>query len=456
MSAFEPISDRELDGLFQSTLRLPIALAVSGGADSVALLQLVARWMRLTSAPIHVPDGRTSVLVLTVDHHLRPHSGDEARWVKDEAQRLGFGHITLNWDGPAPPSGLQAAAREARYRLMRACLAAEVCEYSSAAGTLTKMRDVVTAHHQDDQAETFLMRLARGSGIDGLSGMPVRSGIFGLSVVRPLLGLSKGRLLATLAVQGHRWIEDPSNDKLDFERVRVRKAASELAALGLSNEALTLSARRIARAKEALDAATEALSRAAGLELHGGAYAELKWAPFLAAPAELRVRLLTRLFNCMGARDAPVRLSQIEDVVAELEHGPHQGITLGGCIVSAGPSALRVFREPGRANLPELVLTRGEVQIWDGRFRVALTDAEGGPFRVRVRALGALSRPELEGLGKGWPHRALVSLPAFWEGERLLAVPHLGYAAPQFAQWVSRHPPGFAADFLQGREPGGR
>jgi tRNA(Ile)-lysidine synthase len=454
MSASEPISDQELARLFQSTLRFPFALAVSGGADSMALMHLVARWMHVLAAPKQLSNGRESVLVLTVDHQLRPQSGEEARWVNGEAERLGFRQVTLTWEGPKPQSGVQAAAREARYRLMHAYLNAEVREHSGSASAAGGMRDLVTGHHQDDQAETFLMRLARGSGIDGLSAMPLRATIFDVQVVRPLLGVAKERLLATLTAGGHRWIEDPSNEKIDFERVRVRKAREALSAIGLCNDSIALSARRIARGREALEAATSSLGQEAGLDLHRGAYAELKCPPFLAAPTELRVRLMARLLSMMGSQEHLVRLSQIEDLVTELESGAHQGVTLGGCIVSAVSGALYVFREPGRTSLPVVDLVRGEAKIWDGRFRVALSDAEGGPESVRVGALGASSHPELEGLlaTEVWPHRALVSLPAFWEGESLLAVPHLGFVAPRYGAWARRNPAGFLVQFQSFRD----
>ena len=127
------------------------ALAVSGGSDSTALMVLFADWLRQRRADAGAHT------VLTVDHGLRPESAAEARAVADQAAALGFRHALLVWRGPKPSTGLQAAAREARYQLMR--------DYMGAHDIAT----LFTAHTRDDQAETLLMRLARGSGLDGLA-----------------------------------------------------------------------------------------------------------------------------------------------------------------------------------------------------------------------------------------------------------------------------------------------
>jgi tRNA(Ile)-lysidine synthetase, N-terminal domain len=251
MPSAEPIRDEELAALFANTLTYPAALAVSGGADSVALMHLVRRWMRRAEVPSKLPDGRDSVVVVTVDHGLRPQSAEDARRVTEQARRLGYRAATLKWEGEKPRTGIQEAARSERYRLLQSFVVEEAGE----------PRSLVTAHHQDDQAETLLMRLARGSGIDGLAGMRPRSEAHGLVVVRPLLGMPKARLLVTLEAAGETWIEDPSNESEKFERVRWRNAQPALAALGLTSESVALSARRLARARDALERAADEFGR---------------------------------------------------------------------------------------------------------------------------------------------------------------------------------------------------
>src|SRR5215475_13930549 len=213
----------EAEALAQLFGRLPaghrLALAVSGGSDSTALMVLFAEWL---SARALSP---AEVLVLTVDHGLRLDSGAEAQWVARLATTLGYRHAILPWLGPKPVTGIQAAARAARYGLLAQAM--------HAAG-----RDhLLTAHTADDQAETLLMRLARGSGLDGLAAMapltplevslaPGQGPIF---LARPLLAVAKARLEAALQARGHGWLADASNTAAQFERSRLRAAAKTLA-----------------------------------------------------------------------------------------------------------------------------------------------------------------------------------------------------------------------------------
>ena len=214
VNAAVPIADGELASLFAPLASFDLLiLAVSGGADSVALMHLIARWSAKAAKP------RPRIVVATVDHGLRAESREEAKWVGAQARKLGFTHELLAWEGAKPQTGIQDAARGARYGLL-----AELAWRLSAGEVRTA---IVTAHTEDDQAETFLMRLARGSGLDGLTGMSAAR-LLGrgdnIELVRPLLGVAGARLRATLEAKGLSWLEDPSNDSDRFERVRVRKA----------------------------------------------------------------------------------------------------------------------------------------------------------------------------------------------------------------------------------------
>ena len=215
-----------------------VGLAVSGGPDSVALMHLAQTWRN--NRAMHgaaADDVMPELTVLTVDHGLRPNSAAEVRQVKSWAEACGLRHETLTWRGEKPASGIQAAAREARYRLL-----ADWADRNN--GDVA----IATAHHKDDQAETVLMRLARGSGPDGLSAMRRIASLGRLTLLRPLLGLAKSELIALLVEREAAWIEDPSNDRLDFERVRLRAARDCRDQLQLTDDALALTARRMARA----------------------------------------------------------------------------------------------------------------------------------------------------------------------------------------------------------------
>lgn len=433
--------DQDLEALFGALLApyKRVVLAVSGGSDSMALMVLVAQWVASGRAPPEL-----AVEVATVDHGLRTGSAREAEWVAERARAMGFAHTTLVWTGNKPGSALQARAREARYTL----LVAHARGADPAA--------VVTAHTADDQAETLIMRLGRGSGLDGLAGMASSRPLLpdgSVQLVRPLLGLSKGLLVTMLTETGGTWLDDPSNERLDFERVRIRGAHDHLSALGLSNDKLALSAQRLMRARDALERVADA-RLAALVDVHGGVFASLDRAAWEAEPEDIRVRLLARLLATFGGRAKPAQLSQVEAVVSALARGRPIAQTLGGCIVSQGRTTLRLYREPEHHALQELLLRPGEEVIWDWRFRVlydASKDdaAESGAETVEARAQGNGADAEAETVvvrplgfaayatlrgdlapNDRPPARAAAGLPSLWLGERLLAVPSLTGATP--------------------------
>ena len=404
----EPIRDAELDALFASLASFPnVILAVSGGADSIAMMHLVARW-----AQLHAP--HVKLLVATVDHGLRAESRNEAEWVAREARAVGLQHETLAWPDAKPATGIQDAAREARYRLL-----------SDLARRFPAPVAIVTAHTEDDQAETLLMRLARGSGLDGLTAMAEQRAIGeGCVLLRPLLGVSGARLRTTLRTAQRTWVEDPSNDAERFERVRIRKARALLASLGLSNDKIALSARRLERARAALDAGVNALKQAARLDLHGGAFASFAQAVWLAAPEELRLRLLGGLVASYGGQAEPLRLVQLEALADRMASQDFEGATLAGAIVSRHGDDVRILREPGREALPAVTLQPGSSAVWDGRFRVSAAADASGP--VEVRALGTQAFADLRqqlDMPRGLPAQAAATLPAFWRAAELITVP---------------------------------
>jgi len=425
----DAIDDRQLDALF-GVLLAPFkraVLAVSGGPDSMALMLLAARWVASGRAP-----STLALDVATVDHGLRSSSSREADWVAERAKALGFTHTTLVWGGDKPSSGVQARAREARYAL----LAAHASAHAPAA--------IVTAHTADDQAETLLMRLGRGSGLDGLSGMTPSRRLLpdgSVRLVRPLLGLAKADLTNVLTQAGSGWLDDPSNERLDFERVRIRAAHESLEALGLSNDKLALSAARLGRAREALDLMTE--QRLAELvDHHNGIYASMERVRWHKEPQEIRVRILARLLAAYGGDARLAQLSQIEALDAVLAEGRPVAQTLGGCIVSQGGTTLRLYREPGHRTLPEIALAPGSEVLWDWRFRIryaARDDGEPELEPVCVRALGLPAYATLRASiapAKRPPARAAAGLPSVWSGERLLAVPALPGALAEDGQFT--------------------
>lgn len=414
----DPVSLDEVRAAFAGLARYRhLVLAVSGGPDSMALMLLVDR-LRLEGA---FPD--TEFSVATVDHGLRAQSAEEARWVQAEAFSRGFAHVVLSWDGEKPETGLMQAARVARYRL----LGAHAALFAGPAA-------VVTAHTRCDQAETFLMRLKRGSGLDGLAAMAPNRALSGAGVdlVRPLLSFSKAQLKATLTAASCPAIADPSNDRMEFERVKLRADAASLAAMGLSNEMLARSASRLGRAREALDFYACSWIKE-HVAFHGGLYAGFERAAFAALPAETRVRVLAILFRLFGGVSPQSRLASVEEVVALFEAGDRVAMTIGGVMVSAGLRRVRIHREPERGTLPVLALDAGEQALWDGRFlvsvgSVAALESAGlfGPFVVKGLGMAAYAtlRRQLATPPEA-PAGALAAIPGFWSKDRLVAVPTL-------------------------------
>ena len=286
-----PVSPEEFDGLMAALNSVPspdlavavsggpdVAVAVSGGPDSLALVHLVKVWAR---------DHGGRVMALTVDHRLRPQAAAEALRVGRWMRALEIPHRTLVWRGPKPQTGIQAAAREARYALL--------CGWCRDHG----VRTLLVAHHRDDQAETFLMRLDRGSGPDGLAAMASQIIRDGVTIIRPLLAIPKSRLEATCRALGQDWIDDPSNRDPRFGRTHARAGLAALAAAGLDGEAIAAATRAFGRSRAARERAVSGLLDAAATE-HSTGYIRLNWQILAAALAEVGSRALSRILCRVG------------------------------------------------------------------------------------------------------------------------------------------------------------
>ena len=339
-----PISAREAAKLLADIERAEsVVLAVSGGPDSTALLFLAARWR---AARRRGP----RLVAVTVDHGLRPGSAREAALVKRLAARLRVKHTTMRWTGRKPATGLQEAARAARYRLL---LAAARREHA---------RHILTAHTLDDQAETVLFRLARGSGLKGLLGMARTSARDHASLIRPLLDIPKARLIATLMAAKVPFVEDPANQDPRFARTRLRQLASALAREGLDANRLAALARRLGRAEAALAAATEeALAHLCRKGSTGPGEAVMDAREFRELPAEIGLRVLGRMIGGIG-REGPVELGKLERLLeAVLRSGSKRSRlrrTLAGALITADDAAIMVQAAPPRRKPAETAKPR--------------------------------------------------------------------------------------------------
>lgn len=398
-----------------------VAVAVSGGADSMALLHLTRRWLMGLEAAGPPAD----LTAMTVDHGLRAASAAEAQQVAVWCQALGVSHQILHWRGSKPQSDIQAAARQARYTLLT-----QACRQIN-------IRCLLLGHQFEDQAENFLLRLGRGSGVDGLAAMaPVREWN-GVRLLRPLLGFSGQRLRATLEAFAQPWLEDPSNRDPRFARVRARAALAGLADAGISPERLVATAQRMRRVRAALEQATAQLVQDA-VQWDQAGFASLCLDALFAAPEEIGLRALARVLMGVGGQEYPPRLQQLERLFAWLRQRPVRGgRTLSGCGILPRRKKILVVRELAALG-PDISLSPGEEGIWDKRFEVRLSEtvrSASGMAPCTVRGLGSAGLRQLRRVMPANAPIRLVcqGLPGLWKEEKLLAAPHLGFLDPVFA-----------------------
>lgn len=401
-----------------------IAVAVSGGPDSMALLCLAADWARRRGA---------RVTALTVNHGLRPEAAKEARQVAIWSAALDVEHRELTWRGAKPATGIQAAARAARYRLLTAW-----CRDNAVAHLLT-------AHHADDQAETFLYRMNRGSGADGLAAMPAVTVRDGVRLLRPLLPLRRAALVPVLAAAGQTAIDDPSNLDTRFARVEMRGHLAALENEGIGCADVLSVTTALGRLRGDRDRSRAALAATAVAVFPAG-YADIDLEPLEKSSAGSAEEIVAAVLHAIGGQTFAPRRRQLSDMVGTLRDGSFaHPRTLGGCVVASAGAKLRVFREP-RAIRHQLRLDRDDPDDrlrWDGRFDITLNcENLSGSSNYTLSRLGEAGWQEISGAAAGDFSRALpgpvrFGLPAVFRGEEVAEVPHLRYRrAPETPEIV--------------------
>ncbi|MHA1597976.1 MAG: tRNA lysidine(34) synthetase TilS [Alphaproteobacteria bacterium] len=383
-----------LDGAAMETLmaafapfecRPHLAVAVSGGPDSMALTLLADAWARRRG-------GR--ITALTVDHGLRPESAAEAARVGGWLAGRGIAHEILVWDDDKPVTGVQAKARAARYRLLG--------DWCRRAGVL----HVLLAHQQDDQAETFMLRLGAGSGVDGLAAMSGVRETSHMRLLRPLLTVPRRALLATLTGHGQDWIDDPSNDDPTYARVRIRQSLAR--GDGVDIPILAETTIRMAGARMALESeASRQMARCC--RVLGSGYARLDAGALFDSEDEISLRVLARVLMCIGGREhapALAKLERLHDSLKGATLGRLPGATLGRCrVVADAPGGISVFRESRGLPVP-LRIDAGQTVHWDGRFSLRLGAVAAGPV-----SLGPLGEDGWSNLLKTAPEVRAASVP---------------------------------------------
>ena len=372
-----------------------IGVAVSGGSDSLALLHLCVEAF-----------GADRVCAATVDHQLRPDSADEAETVGRIAAQLGVGHHILKWNRPDEQGNLSDQARRARYRLL-----VQWAEQSEVAA-------VAIGHTADDQAETFLMRLARRSGLSGLAAMPERRDISGIAFLRPLLSFRREDLRDYLRSLDVAWVDDPTNFDERYERVRMRAALPELEQHGIGPGVLADVARQLSDARAVVDqVAYDFLIE--HTKVDKGDLLVSRDALRSALP-EIRRRVLAHALNWVSGASYGPRSHALTRALSDIDAG--RDTVLHGCLMLCNNKQVRICRE--------LAAVSGKTvpadAVWDERW-VVEGPGNVGPYSVTaLGAEGLLDCPDWRGTGR--PRASLLASPAIWRGERLIAAPVAGYS----------------------------
>jgi tRNA(Ile)-lysidine synthase len=384
MAGLDPVGER-------------FCVAVSGGADSLALCLVANDWAQSTNR---------QMFALTVNHKLRHEADQECAWLSLEMKKHGIPHHILQWEGDKPTANLQALAREARYELM-----AEFCHEHH-------ISDLMLAHHQNDQAETFLMRLARGSGVEGLASMEVVSKRADLNIYRPLLELKKTDLISYLNEIDQEWIEDPSNENEDFDRVRVRHHTELFEELGLSAERISLAAGNLQRANKALQRFTNEWL-AHNVTLFDEGYGRIKKSGIIDSEDEILYRALKRIAHAINPQTYGPRLERLSRLKNELMRG--ETATLMNCRWINEDDHILVCRENRQPDIPDGVFVIENSHLF----------SEANLCNLGENGWVEVLRLEPEQREKKWPKAVRESLPALYQGDRLIAVPFLNFFAPE-------------------------
>ncbi len=407
---FSSFNDDEIADLFQPLKALPsIAVAVSGGSDSMALMLMLVAWRAMIGKD--APD----LCVLSVDHRLRRASADEVKLVARICRQYGLTHKAFRWEGAKSTGNISAKSREARYDLMCTWCAHQ------------QISHLLVAHTLDDQAETVLLRLARGSGVDGLAAMAPSRAWNSTIIYRPLLGVMRSRLVQLLDSVHCPYASDPSNNDRKYDRVLFRQALKILEPMGITSQGLVETANRLAQARDALDGMTlQAIARS--VSVHNAGYCVIDPQQLELYPYEIKRRLLGRLLRAVTGHPYVPPHASLDKLLSWVLAPTTSRRTLGGCILMLRQRKIWVIREAGRDLLPEVLLHPGGNIIWDNRMALSLSGSAESP--LLVKALGVDNYARIKALQKKkapYPSALGACLPSFWHNQELIAVPHLDF-----------------------------
>ena len=391
--------NKKIDNFLDSLSYHPdtLGVAVSGGSDSLSLLYLINSWSNKKNLKI---------VILTVDHNLRNGSADEALYVGELCNKLGLIHKTLFWDHEDIEGNLSASAREARYRLMQNSIPSDAI--------------LITGHTLDDQAETFLMRLRRGSGVDGLASMAEQSylsfGNDGITIFRPLLDFERQTLRKVLKFYKVDWIEDPTNNDQSFERVRVRDMLALFVEIGIDKNTIGRTALLMQSAKTALNHFASDCFQKFGSCDNGDIIFD--FSEFSKQPLDVKRRLISAAQKWISNQKYRPRLSQVDALINSID----EKVTFSGSgtICYFHNNSIRITRE---ANACVREIEASNDVIFDRRWKlIALENCKD----LTIKCLGEDGYTFLEpGIRKKIPYKTIIALPALFNDTNLINFPFI-------------------------------
>lgn len=384
-----------------------LAVAVSGGADSMALVLLADRWAREQGG---------DVIALTVDHGLRSASASEAAQVRDWLSRRAIRHRILRWEGQKPTSGIQAAARKVRYELMT-----NWCQ-------LNNVLHLLVAHHGDDQAETILLRKEKGSGPYGLSGMAPGRALNGVRLLRPFLLRRRREIESTLKAWRQPWLDDPSNTDARYSRTAARRKLRN----NEPNFIFLQNLGRHAADQRQRQSHKRAMLAARTVRLHPAGFC---WLDSLEDRDEFLAKsLLADILLCIGGgiyRPRRERLDRLYEKMMSHTARTREifpGHTLAGARIIHRVSGFLICRETGRLP-PPIFLNQNHNGRWD-RFFWSLSNVKDQ--NLNVGPLGKGGWHQVRGkTGANLPDLVQFGLPSLKQGSKVIAVPHLNFESTE-------------------------
>jgi tRNA(Ile)-lysidine synthase len=391
-----------------------LAVAVSGGSDSLCLTLLLRNWIQ---------EQQGHLIALTVDHGLRSESYKEALQVQQWLDQYNIEHHILSWQDSKSNTRVQENARNARYKLLE-----EWCKNHN-------ILHLCLGHQADDQGETFLFRLCRGSGIDGLAGMSAIVEKPYVRILRPLLKIKRERIQQTLLNLKQQWIEDPSNLNDYYTRTRMRRIQKTLEHEGLTLENLSTTIQKLSLSRAAFETLTASFL-ANSLQIFPAGYAILEIDKLLEAPTDIIIRILSASLTCISGKPYPPRRIYLERLKNSIIPAINiKGRTCWGCSIIGWRGKLLILRESSAISDQVLIDKSNVIIRWDNRFSFVFKRSISSTFMLQKLGLKGWiqivgKKPELK--RKLIPPRIGPTLPALWQGDKVMAVPHLDYyAAPE-------------------------